>query len=326
MVSKATLHNEDEMRRKDIRIGDKVVIRKAGEIIPEVVKVLAEQRTGAEKPFLFPTHCPSCQTTLERPEGEAVTRCPNRECPARLQRLLEHFVARGAMNIDRIGERLIAQLIAAGYIHDLADVFTLQKDQLLQLERMADKSAQNVVDSVARAKTPTLARLIYALGIRHVGERTAELIAERFGTLQNVRAATLEEISGVHDVGPVAGAAVREWLDDEYNQKVLEKLLAAGVQPQAGQSTSMADGPLKGKVFVFTGTLTIDRREAEETVKRFGARASGSVSKKTDYVVVGENAGSKADRARELGLKVLSEDEWKALIAEVESGSVAPAE
>ncbi len=317
-VAKATLHNEDEMRRKDIRIGDKVVIRKAGEIIPEVVKVLVEQRTGQEKPFVFPSHCPACQTQLEKPEGEAVTRCPNRECPARLQRLLEHFVARGAMNIDRIGERLIAQLIAAGYIHDLADVFALDKEKVLQLERMADKSAQNVVDSVERAKKPTLARLVYSLGIRHVGERTAELIAERFGSLDNLRKSTLEEISSIHDVGPVAGAAVREWLDDAYNQKVLDKMLAAGVTPQAAQNTRVADGPLVGKVFVFTGAMTMDRREAEETVKRLGARASGSVSKKTDYVVIGENAGSKADRARELGIKVLSEDEFQALIEEVE--------
>ena len=320
-VSKATLHNEDEMKRKDIRIGDRVIIRKAGEIIPEVVKVLVEQRDGSELPFVFPTHCPSCNTPVERPEGEAVTRCPNRECPARLQRLMEHFVARPAMNIDRIGERLIAQLIAAGIVHDLADVFSITKEQLLGLERMADKSAQNVLDSVERAKTPTLARLIYSLGIRHTGERTAELLADRFGTLENLQKATLEELSSVHDVGPVAGAAVREWLDDEYNQKVLSKLLAAGVRPKEGQSTLGADSPLKGKVFVFTGALNIDRRDAEERVKKLGARASGSVSKKTDYVVVGENAGSKADRARELGVTILTEDEWQKLVEHAERGT-----
>ncbi|MDF2440019.1 MAG: ligase, partial [Abditibacteriota bacterium] len=297
---------------------------KAGEIIPEVVNVLVEQRDGSEQPFVFPTHCPSCQTPLERPEGEAVTRCPNRECPARLQRLLEHFVARPAMNIDRIGERLIAQLIEAGHVHNLADVFALNKEKLLGLERMADKSAQNVLDSVERAKTPTLARLIFALGIRHTGERTAELLAERFGSLEALKNASAEELSRVHDVGPVAGAAVREWLDDAYNQNVLQKLIEAGVRPKESQSTLGTDSPLKGKVFVFTGALTIDRREAEERIKRLGARASGSVSKKTDYVVIGENAGSKADRARELGVTVLSEDEWLKLVEDAERGAATP--
>jgi DNA ligase (NAD+) len=318
-VAKATLHNEDELKRKDIRIGDRVVIRKAGEIIPEVVKVLdPNARTGAEKVFSFPTRCPVCETPVERPEGEAVTRCPNRACPARLQRLVEHFVARPAMNIDRVGERLIAQLLETGTVRDLSDLFALTKDDLLQLERMADKSAQNVLDSIEKAKTPTLARLIYALGIRHVGERTGELIAERFGTLEAWRRASLEEISGIHDVGPVAGSAVREWLDDEFNQQVLDRMLERGLKPQAASVQRIENSALAGKTFVFTGALSIDRRQAEEEVKKLGARASGSVSKKTDYVVAGENAGSKAERARELGVRVLTEDEWRALMKEAQ--------
>jgi DNA ligase (NAD+) len=312
-VSKATLHNEDEMRRKDIRIGDTVVIRKAGEIIPEVVKVLVEERDGTEREYSFPTHCPVCKAKAVRADGEVVTRCVNAECPAQLERLLEHFVARGAMNIDRVGEKLIKQLVAADMVSDVADLFYITKEQLLSLERMAEKSAQNVLDSIEAAKTPTLARLIYALGIRHVGERTAELIAERFGTLENLENAGEEEIAGIHDVGPVAGASVRVWLDEAHNREVLRKLKAAGVQPREAERIAH-DSALAGKAFVFTGTLSMDRREAEALVKKYGARAAGSVSKKTDYVVAGENAGSKADRARELGVAILSEDEFKAML------------
>jgi DNA ligase (NAD+) len=316
-VSKATLHNEDEMRRKDIRIGDTVVIRKAGEIIPEVVQVLVDKRDGTEREYSFPTHCPVCKANVVKPEGEAVARCVNAECPAQLERLLEHFVARGAMNIDRVGEKLIKQLVAEGLVHDVADLFTITKEQLFGLERMAEKSAQNVLDSIEGAKHPPLARLLFALGIRHVGERTGELIAERFGSLENLEAATEEEISSIHDVGKVAGQSVRTWLDEAHNKEVLRKLKAAGVTPQQSERASH-DGELSGKVFVFTGALSMDRREAEAIVKKLGARASGSVSKKTDYVVAGDNAGSKADRARELGVTVLTEDEWKALVGDLE--------
>jgi DNA ligase (NAD+) len=312
-VTAATLHNEDEMRRKDVKIGDTVIIRKAGEIIPEVVSVLTERRTGEERDFVFPTECPRCGTPVVRPEGEAVYRCPNSSCPARLERSLEHFVARGAMNIDRIGEKLIKQLVAEGMVKDLADVFLIDKEKLLSLERMAEKSAQNVMNSIEGAKTPTLARFIYALGIRHVGERTAELIADRFGTLENLRNASLEEIAGIHDVGAIAGQSVRGWLDDEANAATLDKMLAAGLAPQEAEKHE-TDERFVGKSFVFTGALNMDRREAEAIVKRLGARAAGSVSKKTDYIVVGENAGSKADKARELGVTVLSEEEFLEIV------------
>ena len=313
-VAKATLHNEDEMRRKDVRIGDRVVIRKAGEIIPEVVKVLADERTGKEREFIFPTHCPVCHSELVRPEGKAVLRCVNAKCPAQLEELLIHFVARGAMNIDRIGEKLAKQLVATGKVKDVADVFSITMDDLLQLERMADKSAQRVLDSIAAAKHPTLARLIFALGIHNVGERTAELISERFGTLDALRAATEEEIAKVHEVGPVAGASVRLWLDDEHNQNVLAKLVAAGVVPRETERAAHADERFVGKSFVFTGTLTMPRRDAEEAVKARGGRVSGSVSKKTDFVVTGEDAGSKADKARELKVPILTEEEFRAML------------
>lgn len=314
-VSKATLHNEDEMKRKDIRVGDTVLIRKAGEIIPEVVKVLIEKRDGTQREYSFPDKCPACATPVEK-DG-VVIRCPNLSgCPAQLERLLEHFVARGAMNIDRVGEKLIKQLVAANIVRDPADLFALTKERVLGLERMADKSAQNVMDSIEGAKNPTLARLLFALGIRHIGTRTAEIIAERFGSLEKLRAASAEDISKIHDIGPVAGASLRAWLDDEYNRNILEKLTRYGVLPRATEGVANADNPLNGKVFVFTGAMKMDRREAEEIVKRLGARASGSVSKKTDYVIIGENAGSKADRARELGIMILTEEEFAKLIAE----------
>lgn len=312
-VSRATLHNEDEMRRKDIRIGDVVIIRKAGEIIPEVVRVLTDRRTGEEREFVFPTECPACGSPIVRAEGEVVIRCNNSRCPARLERSLEHFVGRGAMNIDTVGEKLIHQLVETGLVKDVADLFTLTKEQLINVERLAEKSAGNVLASIEKAKTPTLARLIYALGIFHVGQRTAELLADRFGTLEALRSAPEADIAAVHEVGPVAGASVRTWFDDADNAAIVEKLLAAGVQPQEAEPIT-AHPAIAGKSFVFTGTLAMDRREAEATVKRLGGRAAGSVSKKTDYVVAGDNAGSKADRARELGVTILTEAEFTALL------------
>lgn len=317
VVSKSTLHNEDELRRKDVRVGDKVVIRKAGEIIPEVVKVLLDERDGSETEFHFPEECPACGAKVVRPEGEVVIRCVNAECPAQRERLLEHFVSRGAMDIDGVGEKLIGQLVAAGLIEDVADLFRLTKEQLLNLERMAEKSAQNVIDALEKAKNPPLARLLFALGIRHVGTQTAELIAARFGSLENIQNATQEEIATISDVGPVAGQAVREWLDEEHNQKVLLKLIAAGVNPQTAEPAK-TEGPFVGKSFVFTGTLSRPRPEFEAQVKALGAKASGSVSKKTDYVVVGESPGSKAQKAEELGVKVLSEEEFVKLLIESE--------
>lgn len=314
-VSRAVLHNRDELERKDVRIGDWVLIRKAGEIIPEVIKVLVEKRTGEERPYEFPTTCPVCESHLVREPGEAVTRCVNSECPAQLIRLIEHFVGRGALNIEGVGERLILQFVEAGLVRDVADLFTLTEEQVAALPRMAAKSAGNVVRSINGARRPTLARLIYALGIRHVGERTAELVADHFGSLEALEKASQEEISGIFEVGPVAGASIREWLDEPHNRQVLEKLLAAGVQPQTS-APRVAAPEFAGKSFVFTGTLQMDRREAENLVKSLGGRPAGSVSSKTDYVVVGDNPGSKAHRAQELGVKVLTEADFQSLVAQ----------
>jgi len=310
-VSRATLSNADQLQKKDVRIGDRVVIRKAGEIIPEVVRVLIEARTGEELPFEFPTYCPSCGTGIVA-DGPR-RRCPNKECPAQLERLIEHFVGRDKMNIDRVSIELGRRFIAAGLVHDLADLFLLTKDQLLGVERMADKSAQNVIDSIQAAKTPKLSQLLFALGIPNIGENSSELLAERFGTLEAVKNATVAEIEGIHDLGKTASTALRAWLDEETNQRLLQKLLDAGVHPIEVE-TKEADARFAGKSFVFTGTMSRERRELEQMVKDLGARVAGSVSKKTDYVVAGDAAGSKLDRARENKVPILTEDEFLALI------------
>lgn len=318
-VSRATLSNAEQLAKKDVRVGDHVVIRKAGEIIPEVVRVLLELRPPGSKPYQFPQNCPACNqpTALDGPR----VRCENSACPAQLERLLEHFVGRDKMNIDRVGIELGKRFIHAGLVKDVADLFFLTKEQLLELERMADKSAQNVIDSIQAAKHPPLAQLLYALGIPNIGQNSGELLAERFGTLEAVKAATSEEIEGIHDLGKTASTSLRAWLDEEPNQQLLEKLLRAGVKPQEIVKKPI-DERFAGKSFVFTGALNMDRREAETLVKDLGARVSGSVSKKTDYVVAGENAGSKLEKARENKVAILTEDEFLALIAPVDEAQV----
>ena len=310
-VSRATLSNIEQLQKKDVRVGDKVVIRKAGEIIPEVVRVLVEARTGEEQPFQVPANCPACgsQTVMDGPR----LLCENAACPAQLERLIEHFVGRDKMNIDRVGIELGKRFIAAGLVKDVADLFFISKEQLLGLERMAEKSAQNVIDSIQAARTPTLAHLLFALGIPNVGEHTAELVAERFGTLETLKSATFEEISSIHDVGKIAGLALRTWFDEPHNQALLQKLHDAGVRPIQVEKKE-ANAQFVGKSFVFTGALTLDRRSAEQMVKDLGARVSGSVSKKTSYVVAGEDAGSKLDKARENKVPILTEEEFLALV------------
>ena len=322
-VSRATLSNAERLAEKDVRVSDKVVIRKAGEIIPEVVRVLTEARTGAEEPYQFPTHCPSCNSEVVK-DGPRIV-CENSACPAQLERLIEHFVGRDKMNIDRVGIELGKRFIEAGLVGDVADLFTITKAQLLELERMADKSAQNVIDSIEKSKTPPLANLLYALGIPNIGANSSELLADRFGTLQGVKNATAQEIEAIHDLGVTASTALRAWLDEPHNQTLLDKLLAAGVKPQEVEKRA-PDERFAGKSFVFTGTLDMDRRAAEKMVKDLGARAGSSVSKKTDYVVAGDNAGSKLDKARENKVTILTEDEFLTLIngeAVEDAGAVA---
>lgn len=311
-VSRATLHNEDEIRRKDVRIGDTVIVQKAGDIIPEVVRVLTEKRTGNEKEFTMPTACPVCGSPVEKRPGEAILRCTGgASCRAQLQARVEHFCRRGALNIDHVGPSLIAQMLDAGLLEDPADLFFLTVEQLLPLERMAQKSAQNVIEAIARSKKTTLSRLIFALGIRYVGEHIADVLAAHFGSLEALRAASLEELAQVHEIGETTAASIVEFFSRPENQAMLEKLARAGLEIEAPESA----GALAGKTFVFTGSLErFSRQQAAERVRRAGGQVSSSVSKKTDYVVAGPGAGSKLEKARQLGIPVLTEEEFLALL------------
>ena len=310
VVSRATLHNEDEIHRKDVRVGDTVVIQRAGEVIPEVVEVVKSERTGDEPEFQMPLECPACQTPVVKPEGEAVTRCPNPECPAKLQQGLELFVSRRAMDIEGLGERHIGQLIQTGLVKDFADIYALDKERFLTLERMGEKLATKILANIAASKTRPLANVIYALGIRHIGEHSSEVLAAHFGTLEKVEAASVDELAGVHEIGRTTAESIGEYFAEPRTQQMLAKLKASGVAPQAHASAPSSD-ELKGKTFVFTGTLVrLKRDEAEDMVKKRGGRAGGSVSKQTAYVVAGDNAGSKLARAQELKIPVLTEDEF----------------
>jgi DNA ligase (NAD+) len=318
-VSRATLHNQDEIDRKDIRIGDTVVIQRAGEVIPEVVRVVIEKRPVGTMPYRLPAECPSCGTTVVKPAGEAVTRCPNSSgCPAQLQTRLEHFVSRNALDIAGLGERHIAQLIAVGLVRDPADLFFLKKDDLLPLERMGDKLADNILSAIASRKQTTLARLLFAFGIRHVGERGAGILAQQLGTLERIAAASADEIEQIHEIGRTTAESVAAFFGLEETRQLLHKLKEAGVEAQGDSSAPVSDH-FAGKVFVFTGGLVRRSREdAEELVRRLGGRASGSVSKKTDYLVAGEGAGSKLAKAEELNIPVLTEEEFEKLLPDNE--------
>lgn len=314
-VSRATLHNEDEIRRKDVRIGDPVIIQKAGDIIPEVVRVLTEKRTGNEREFVMPTACPVCGSPVEKRPGEAVLRCTGgASCRAQLQARVEHFCRRGALNIDHVGPSLIAQMLEAGLLEDPADLFFLTVEQLLPLERMAQKSAQNVIDAIARSKKTTLSRLIFALGIRHVGEHVAEVLAAHFGSLEALRAASPEELARIHEIGETIAHSVADFFSRPETQIMLDKLARAGLEIEVPQPPAAAKA-VAGKTFVFTGSLErFSRDQAEEKVRQAGGQVSSSVSKKTDYVVAGPGAGSKLEKARQLGITVLNEEEFLKLL------------
>ena len=312
-VSRATLHNEDEVARKDVREGDWVLIQRAGDVIPEVVKVITSKRTGQEKPFKMPDTCPVCGTPLVRPQGEAVTRCPNPDCSAQLKRSIRHFAGKGAMDIDGLGEKIVEQLVENGLVQDVADLYRLQVDDLVPLERFAEKSAQNIVRRHSGQQDPALGRFIYALGIRFVGEATANVLAQHFQTLDALQEASMDELLQVEGVGPQVAGSIREFFQNSKNRLLLQKLLAAGVQPQ-GPEKSQAT-PLAGKTFVFTGGLQhFSREEAKSLVTALGGKVASSVSAKTDYVVVGQEPGSKYAKARELGLTILDEAGFENLV------------
>lgn len=314
IVARATLHNEDEIRRKDVRIGDTVVIQRAGEVIPEVVEVVTSERTGDEREFVMPTRCPSCDSEVVKPEGEAIVRCINPFCPKKVQESLKHFVSRGGMDIEGLGDKQVEQLSQTGLVQDAADLYTLTKEQMLPLERMGDKLATKILDNIANSKTRPLANLIYALGIRHIGEHSAEVLAAHFGTLERLAAATVDELSKVFEIGRTTAESVAAYFAEPRTQELLAKLKAAGVAPQAHVSAPQSDA-LAGKTFVFTGTLLQrTREEAEALVKRLGGRASGSVSKQTSYLIAGDKAGSKLAKAQALGVPVLTEEEFTGMI------------
>ncbi|HRS90759.1 MAG TPA: NAD-dependent DNA ligase LigA [Candidatus Marinimicrobia bacterium] len=314
-VSHATLHNQDEIDRKDIRIGDWVVVQRAGDVIPQVVKVITERRTGNEKRYSIPANCPVCGTPVVREEDEAKHRCPNINCPAQIKASIEHFASKRAMNIEGLGEKLIEQLVDSGLIKNVADIYSLRKEQLLSLERMGEKSAQNLLDAIAASQNVSLARFIYALGIRNVGEHMAKVLAKAFGSLERLSQASEEELMAVEGVGPIVARSVRNFFNAESNRQTIEKLLSSGIRISSEQDYKQKE-EIAGKTFVFTGTLAnFTREEAQALVEKYGGKSASSVSKKTDYVVVGENAGSKAETARQLGVKILNEAEFLELIS-----------
>ncbi len=314
VVQRATLHNQSEITRKDVRVGDTVIIQKAGDVIPEIVQVVLDARPESTQPFVLPTHCPQCQTLLVRPEGEAVTRCPNAQgCPGQVAQRVIHFVSRRALDIQWLGEKHVAQLIDTGLIQDAGDLYALTNAQLLPLERMGDKLAANIIAAITLSKNPPLARLIYALGIRLIGEHAADLLARTFGTLPALQAATVEQLAAVHDIGQTTAEAVAAFFALPETTVLLDKLTNAGVHAQPVSVAPVAD-TLAGKSFVFTGALSVPREQLEALVQTQGGRISSSVSGKTHYVVAGDNAGSKLDKARALSVPILTEDQFRALL------------
>lgn len=311
-VSRATLHNEEEIRRKDIRVGDHVLIEKAGEVIPAVVAVIKEKRTGGEVEFIMPTQCPSCGGSVLREEGQVALRCTNPSCEAQLRRRLEHFACRGAMDIEGLGESMVGQLVDSRLVADIPAIFDLTKEQLLALERMGEKSASNLLAGIATSKERPLWRLLFGLGILHVGTTAARKLAERFRTMDALRAASEEELQTTEDIGGVVAKSIRQWFENPKVAELLEKLRAAGLNfGERDEHASSGEGPLKGTTWVLTGTLSISRDEAAEMIRGAGGTVSGSVSKKTTFLLAGEEAGSKLDKARKLGVQVLTEEEFR---------------
>jgi DNA ligase (NAD+) len=311
-VSRSTLHNMDEVERLGLQIGDTVLIERAGEVIPHVLKVVKEGKN--RKPFRMPKYCPECGSTIHKSEGEVAYRCVNAACPAKRKESLLHYASRHAMNIDGLGDKIVDQLVDKGLVKDVADLYALKEDQVAALDRMAEKSAQNLLAEVEGSKKNILARLIYALGMRFVGERTGQLLAEHFSSLEELAAAKEDQLVAVPEVGPKVAAAIAEFFSEPANRQLIKKLHKAGVHPVAEKREVKSD-KLAGKSFVFTGSLANrSREEAGELVQQHGGKVSGSVSKKTDYVVVGTDPGSKYDKAKELSVTVLTEAEFEKLL------------
>ena len=313
-VSRATLHNEEEIARKDLRIGDRVLVEKAGDVIPAVVKVLTEERDGSEKVFRMPTHCPVCGSAVSRAEGEVAVRCANPGCAAQARRRIEYFASRTAMDIEGLGEAMVTQLCDAGLVNDVADLYTITSEQLLPLERMGEKSVANLLEAIAASRDQPLWRLLAALGIPHVGVTVARTLAASFGTIDRLAAASEEDLVAVEEIGPIMATAIHGWFRDPSVITLLEKLRATGLnfgERDPKGVAPAADGPLRGTIWVFTGTLSLPREEAAEMIRAKGGKVSGSVSAKTTYLLAGDEAGSKLEKAQKLGVKVLNEEEFR---------------
>ena len=315
-VSRASLHNADEIERKDVRIGDVVVVEKAGKIIPHIVRVEKHLRKGHLPKYHFPTHCPECHTRLVKDEGGVYIRCPNPECPAQIRERIRFFATRNAMDIEGLGDKLVDQLVSTGLVRHFGDLYRLTQPQLVALERMGEKSAQNLLRNIEASKQRGLARLLNALSIRHVGQRVAQVLAEHFRTMDRLQHASVEELAAVPEIGPVIAQSVYDFLHSRYGREVIEDLRRHGVRMDEPQPLIAREGPLAGKTIVVTGTLkNYSRDQIEEKIRQLGGRPSSSVSRKTDFVLVGEDPGSKLDKARQLGVPTLTEEQFEALIA-----------
>ena len=314
VVSRATLHNQDEIERKGLLLGDRVVVRRQGDVIPAVVAAITASRTGKEKPFRFPTSCPECDSPVERVPDEAVTRCPNPNCPAKTHNRILHYASRDAMDIEGLGDKMVGLLLEHGVVTSLPDIYELTVEKLHDLPRMGELSSSNLVQAIEESKKRPLSRFIFALGIRHVGTKTAAVIARNCHTVEKFLTLTEDALVEIEEIGPETARSVAEFLGDEDEQKLVERLLQLGIAPEAQQGV-VSDGAFQGKTFVLTGALaTLSRKEAEELVSSNGGKVSSSVSKKTSYVVAGESPGSKLDAARKHGVAILSEDEFRTLL------------
>lgn len=314
-VSRATLHNEDEVARKDIRIGDWVVVQRAGDVIPQIVQSIPERRSGAEQPFAMPAICPSCGSVTFREPGEAMRYCTNAACPAQRAQRVQHFVGRRAMDIVGLGEKLAERFVELGLVHDVADLYSLDWDAVAALDGLGEKSVVNLKTAIEVSKSRPLARLLFALGIRHVGERVAALLADRFGSVDAIMNADIDEVRVVPGIGPTLAASIHEFFLEPHNRQLIDKLRSAGVRLAENGDGEVGSRPLVGFTIVLTGRLRgVTRGEAEERLRRLGANVAGSVSKRTSAVIAGEESGSKADRARELGVPVLQEEDLDALL------------
>ncbi|GAB4270161.1 NAD-dependent DNA ligase LigA [Thermincola ferriacetica] len=313
-ISSATLHNEDIIREKDIRIGDTVIIHKAGDVIPEIIEVVKEKRTGQEQEFFMPAECPVCHGPVRKPAGEVAVRCVNKDCPGRGREGLIHFVSRDAMDIEGLGPAVIDQLLTAGLVKDAADLYYLKAEDLIKLERMGKKSVENLLNAIERSKQKDLASLVFALGIRHVGARAGKILAAHFGSMDRLKEARQEELTAIPEIGPKMAESIVAYFRDPAHLRLIERLREAGVNmtqdiPERGER------PLEGKTFVLTGALEkYSRKEAQELIEKLGGKVSSSVSKKTDYVLAGADPGSKLEKARQLGITVISEDDFEIMI------------